>query len=108
MYCQNCGKELVNGSVKCSECGAEINCVYSHPEQDSLSGGLAAVGFFFPFIGVISYIVGKLKYHQYPLRTKSLGKGIVFGYIFRFLISIVVVLVYYFLMKNYTQQLMIL
>ena len=86
MYCQNCGKELVNGSVKCSECGAEINCVYSHPEQDAPSGGLAAVGFFFPFIGLVLYIINKLKYPQYPLRTRSLGKGTAFGHICRFLL----------------------
>ena len=40
--------------------------------QDAPSGGMTALGFFFPIVGLILYLVWK---DQTPLKAHSAGKG---------------------------------
>ena len=46
--------------------------------QNAPSGGMAALGFFFPLVGFILYLVWK---GQMPLKAKSAGKGALIGFI---------------------------
>lgn len=54
MYCKNCGKEIFPDQNICSNCGAQ-----QHPIQEKDSGGFgySVLGFFFPFIGLILFLV---------------------------------------------------
>ena len=45
---------------------------------DAPSGGMTALGFFFPIVGLILYLVWK---DQTPLKAKSAGKGALIGVI---------------------------
>ncbi|MDR0488375.1 MAG: DUF4870 domain-containing protein [Propionibacteriaceae bacterium] len=48
-----------------------------HP-QDAPNGGMAVLGFFFPVVGLVLYLVWK---DQTPLKAKSAGKGALAGVI---------------------------
>ena len=85
-YCTTCGKELADNAVSCPNCGY----VFPNAGGTSVSGvhdapsfGIALLGFFFPLIGLILYVVWK---PATPLRAKSAGKGaltaIILGVIF--------------------------
>lgn len=98
-YCSNCGKELADSSAFCSECGApqqgtpsesqqyqesvyrqsppqQNQQTYQAPQQapivDSGSFGWALLGFFFPVVGLILFLVWK---DQKPLTAKKAGLG---------------------------------
>lgn len=73
MYCAYCGKEIKNEAVVCPYCGCptQNNRPTAKPD-DAKSAGFAVLGFFFPMIGLILYLVWM---NDYPLRAKSAGKG---------------------------------
>ena len=63
-----------------------------YPSQAAVSGdassfGFAVLGFFFPLVGLILFLVWK---DQYPLRSKSAGKGALIGVISEVALSIIV------------------
>lgn len=69
-YCSKCGKELMDEAVVCPGCGcAQENKAVSN---DASSFGWAVLGFFFPIVGLILYLVWK---DNTPLKAKSAGKG---------------------------------
>ena len=112
MYCRFCGKEIEEGSAFCSYCGRAqqgdaggngvppppYGAPPPHPaEKDAPSGGFAVLGFFFPLIGLILYLVWK---NELPLRARSCGKGALIGVIVQavgFLLSFVA----FFVLMNY-------
>lgn len=53
--------------------------------QDTPSIGMAVLGFFFPVAGLILWLVWK---KQYPLKSKSAGKGALIGAIVYVLLTI--------------------
>ena len=57
---------------------------------DAPSGGYAALGFFFPVVGLILYLVWK---DQTPLRARSAGKGALIGMIVGVVLSILLTIV---------------
>ena len=59
--------------------------------QDAPNGGFATLGFFFPVVGLILFLVWK---DQTPLKARSAGKGALIGVI----VDAVVVVVYIILM----------
>ena len=59
--------------------------------QDAPSGGIAALGFFFPLIGLILYLVWK---DETPLRAKSAGKGALAGFITGIVLSVLFTIIY--------------
>lgn len=100
MYCRQCGKELPDGAQFCPYCGAASNAEnaggqnaarqngsdngyaappyppypprpYPNP-QDIYSGGWIALGFFFPLVGLILYLVWQT---ELPNRARACGKG---------------------------------
>ena len=100
MYCKYCGKEIEEGSAFCPHCGKEQQGnagtdagagtgagangaqPYGAPqrpvEQDAPNAGFSVLGFFFPLIGLILYLVWK---DTLPLRAHSCGKGALIGVI---------------------------
>lgn len=59
--------------------------------NDAPSGGFAALGFFFPLIGLILYLVWK---DESPLKAKSCGKGALAGFLVSVGLSILFTILY--------------
>lgn len=60
--------------------------------NDAPSGGFAALGFFFPLIGLILYLVWK---DESPLKAKSCGKGALAGFLVSVGLSILFSIIYF-------------
>ena len=81
MFCKNCGSEIDDRAEICPKCGLRVNPqgASSAPSHyDAPNAGFAVLGFFFPLIGLILYLVWKA---EYPLKAKSCGKGALIGVI---------------------------
>ena len=79
MFCRICGKEINDQAVICPNCGCETGKkTVVTKEADAPSTGFGVLGYFFPLIGLILYLVWK---SDYPLRAKSTGKGALIGVI---------------------------
>ena len=80
MYCRYCGKQIEEDARFCPYCGsAQQEERQAPPPQqryvdpnDAPSGGFAVLGFFFPVVGVILFLVWQ---DTMPQRAKSCGKG---------------------------------
>ena len=80
MYCRYCGKQIEEDARFCPYCGsAQQEELQAPPPQqryvdpnDAPSGGFAVLGFFFPVVGLILFLVWK---DTMPQRAKSCGKG---------------------------------
>ena len=86
MFCRNCGKEIDDKAVVCPHCGVATGKTAANGD-DASSVGYGILGFLFPLIGLILYLVWK---NEYPLRAKSVGKGALIGVI----VSVVVGIIY--------------
>lgn len=91
-YCSQCGKELFEGEIFCSNCGNRVGeYPYSKPEQataptsaqmvnrgeqDVPSTGLNVLSFFFPIVGLILYLVNM---DSKPVMAKAIGKWALIG-----------------------------
>ena len=101
VFCPDCGKEMSASEEFCSACGKQRTMpaqgtqpVFQqpvHPQMgyipDAPSGGMTALGFFFPIVGLILYLVWK---DQTPLKANSAGKGALIGFIVGMALSILV------------------
>lgn len=110
MFCKNCGKEIEDKAVFCPYCGVmtennmkdgsnnyrenqninyNSNGNYNRNggtfDYDAPSAGFGVLGFFFPLIGLILYLIWK---DQYPLRAKSVGKGALISVIVSVAVSV--------------------
>ena len=85
-YCSNCGAEVNENAVVCLSCGASIKNTRSSSDMDSGSFGYAVLGFFFPIVGLILYLVWK---DSKPKSASASGKGA--------LTSVIITVVLYFL-----------
>ena len=80
MYCRYCGKQIEDDARFCPYCGsAQQEERQAPPPQqryvdpnDAPSGGFAVLGFFFPVVGLILFLVWQ---DTMPQRAKSCGKG---------------------------------
>ena len=74
MFCRHCGKELPQNTSACPDCGTKVKKYTpkkaTRPDKKSLLH--TVIGFFFPVIGLILYLIWM---EDYPLRAKSAGKG---------------------------------
>lgn len=111
-YCKNCGKQINPEKAFCPYCGAEkgaaapqqaaqpapaapvnVNLVNNTPAvPDAPNMGFAVLGFFFPLIGLILWLIWK---DQTPLKAKSCGKGALVGVIVS-VVSYVFIYIFYF------------
>lgn len=76
MFCKNCGKEIDDKAEICPNCGVRVKG--SSGAGDAPSAGFGVLGFFFPLIGLILYLVWK---SDFPLKARSCGKGALIGVI---------------------------
>lgn len=90
MYCRNCGAQIDNQAVMCPKCGTaqqptvppnngytQPNNMYPpnynmQPPADTGNIGWAVLGFFFPIVGLVLYLVWK---DEKPFTAKAAGKG---------------------------------
>ena len=106
VFCSGCGRELPPEENFCSVCGKQRTTpaqgtqpVFQQPVypqmgyvQDAPSGGMTALGFFFPIVGLILYLVWK---DQTPLKAHSAGKGALIGVIVWTALSIILAILAY-------------
>jgi len=102
VFCPNCGRQFPQGKVFCDQCGTKLEetaltaPIYEQAQNnspDTASTGYGVLGFFFPMIGLILYLVWK---DSLPLRSKSVGKGALAGAI-TYVALIVLIYVIYFI-----------
>lgn len=65
MFCQKCGKEILDEAVVCVHCGCAVNnkAVKKASGDDTLNIGLAILSVLIPLFGVI---YGAVKYKELP------------------------------------------
>lgn len=97
MYCPRCGKEIKSGDSFCPYCGMRFNNEYNMLPQnsgarsdDSPSLLFAFIGFLFPLVGLILFLVYEGKS---PKKAKSAGKGAIANVIIK-VIFVVIYLVF--------------
>lgn len=83
MYCANCGKKLKDNN-RCEDC-------YPSPAQNDDNGNLwwAILGFLFPLVGLILYIVW---FSSKPNNASAAGIGAIIGTITKAIIIIVIII----------------
>ncbi len=90
MFCKTCGKEINDNAVICPNCGCATDnkpVNFSKP-NDTGHIGWGFLGFFFPLIGLILYLVWK---EEKPITAKVAGKGALIGVIVSIVLSILYV-----------------
>lgn len=76
-YCTKCGAQILDEAVVCVHCGCAA-APLTPVTQDKPNLGFAFLGFFFPLVGLILYLV----FHDtHPLKARSAGKGALAGFI---------------------------
>lgn len=80
MFCKNCGKEIADNSIACTNCGAQTG-----NSEDTGNVGWALLGFFVPVAGIVLYFVWK---NQKPKTAKKC----ITGFFVNFGISVVLVI----------------
>ena len=91
-YCSKCGKELFDEAVICPNCGCAVDgSVKISTKNDAPNMGFAVLGFFFPIIGFILWLVMK---DDTPLKAKSAGKGALIGLVVGVVSSIILSVLY--------------
>lgn len=86
-YCPNCGEEIFENSRFCSRCGSDFQTATTHQPRsdDAPNAGFAVLGFFFPIVGLILYLVWQ---KDYPLKARSSGKGALIGFITNIVLTV--------------------
>ena len=87
-FCTKCGKEINENAVICLNCGCAQENV-KPKENDSKSFGWGVLGFFFPIVGLILWLIWR---DDMPLRSRSVGLGALIGAIS----TVVFYIVYFF------------
>lgn len=99
-FCSHCGKEIMDEAVMCPHCGCAVASMNATPtpapppaaSADAPNAGFAVLGFFFPLVGLIMYLV---MHGDKPLAAKSAGKGALIGAIV-VAVSVILYLVIFF------------
>jgi hypothetical protein len=87
-FCKKCGSELEEGQQVCGNCGTSVN---STSVQSTSSGvndnggfGWGLLGFCFPIVGLILYLVWR---QDKPNNAKAAGIGAIIGFVLGLLSS---------------------
>ena len=75
-FCSKCGQKVAKGAVICPHCGCSVDGKKSSNVNDSDSIGWGFLGFFFPLVGFILWLMWKDKA---PKKAKKLGIGALIG-----------------------------
>lgn len=87
MFCSNCGKENVEGTKFCNECGAPMEAEVNEAvevvdnadvPQGTASAGWIWLGIFEPIIAMVLFFIMRNKYPSVGIRLK---KGFIIGFI---------------------------
>ncbi len=93
-FCSHCGQQVDDNAVVCVKCGCAIGGsniqTKNYASDDAPDTGFAVLGFFFPIVGLILYLVKK---DTYPQKAKSAGKGALAGFITGIVLSIIYAIV---------------
>lgn len=99
MFCKNCGSEIDDRVEICPKCGVRVNPQSASPAtNDAPNAGFAVLGFFFPLIGLILYLVWK---EEYPMKAKSCGKGALTGFIVYVILAVLTTIFYVIVLSRY-------
>lgn len=96
MFCKHCGKELDERAVVCPNCGCATDngtMGTGKAANDASSVGFGILGFLFPVVGLILYLVWK---DQFPQRAKSAGKGALTGVIVEVVLTVLIWVLFMF------------
>ena len=96
-FCSKCGKEINEEAIICVHCGCSVTPTTAPANADAPSTGFAVLGFFFPLIGLILYLVNK---DTAPLKAKSAGKGALIGFCVSLAFSIIYAIVFGVIMSS--------
>ena len=91
MYCNTCGNEINENAVVCPKCGCVTGKSNSVLKQDAPNTGFAVLGFFFPLIGLILWLIWRT---ETPLKAHSAGKGALIGVIVSAAITLFYVIIF--------------
>lgn len=101
-YCKYCGKEVEDDAVVCIHCGRSLREENPVAYDDTGSIGWGFLGFFFPVVGLILYLVWK---DTKPKTSKVAGKGALIGFIAGVVLGICYGVVIASALSNYNIQL---
>ena len=96
MFCKNCGMPVDAQKDICPNCGVRLR--ETRTNGDASSTGFAVLGFFFPLIGLILYLVWK---EEYPMKAKSCGKGALTGFIVYVILAVLTTIFYVIVLSRY-------
>ncbi len=92
MFCKNCGNQINDNAVVCPNCGCETGVKPTTANtEDTGNIGWGFLGFFFPLIGLILYLVWK---DNKPKCAKVAGKGALVGVIIGVVVAIIIGVAY--------------
>ncbi len=86
MFCKKCGKEINDQASICPHCGQATDYNPVVNSNDSGSFGWGLLGFIWPLIGLILYLVWK---ESKPKTSRIAGKGALIGFIVSFVLGFV-------------------
>lgn len=94
-YCKNCGTEVSDSDEFCPKCGASqvsasSTTTQSSGSQDTGSFGWAVLGFLFPVVGLILWLVWK---NDQPKNAHMAGMGALVSVILVALFFVLIILV---------------
>ncbi len=91
-FCVKCGKEMLDEAVVCTNCGCPVAPMPNIPNyNDAPSFGFALLGFFFPIVGLILWLVYK---DTSPLKARSAGKGALVAAIIQAALYVLIIVFY--------------
>ena len=86
-YCKHCGTQIEDSAVVCASCGTSVADIAPEKAvEQKASFGWAVLGFFFPLVGLILWLVWK---NDEPAKAKRAGKGALVGFIVNVVLSVV-------------------
>lgn len=97
MYCPKCGTKCAKSAGFCAECGASLNeevvTTNNAPVQSSGSSfGWGVLGFFFPIVGLILFIVWN---NDRKKDAKAAGIGAIIGTVMIILLYVLIFIIFF-------------
>lgn len=101
MFCRNCGKEIDDKAYVCPHCGVLTSNAEAQKKtvNDSGSAGWGVLGFFFPLVGLILFLVWK---NERPKSAKAAGIGALICVVLEIAFYVLFILV--FILSMYYEQ----
>lgn len=105
-YCNHCGSELPEGARYCSRCGASVQPSSPYgtyrsapnapsPIEESGSGGWGVLGFFFPVVGLILFLIWRT---EKPKSSRAAGIGALISVILSVVMGVLFAVLSFFLL----------